>query len=124
MTKARGFHLTEPTDDELRIALVDLDDTLAYGTWHPKQTKSVIGAPIWENIAKVRRLYVDGFRIRIFTARPWAEQGMIIAWCEANGVPIDCVICGKPLGNVIVDDKARNADDADWAPPTRARVRV
>jgi hypothetical protein len=122
MTKARGFHVSEPTDDELRIALIDLDDTLAYGTWHPKQTKSVIGEPIWDNIDKVMRLYLDGYTLRIYTARPWAEEGMILAWCNHHEIPISGVICGKPLCNVLIDDKALNASAVDWSPPTRARV--
>lgn len=122
MTKARGFRVDEPTDDELRVALLDLDDTLAYGTWHPKQTKSVIGDPIWANIDKAMKLYVQGYKLRIFTARPWAEEGMIRAWCKAINFPIDGVICGKPLYNVFVDDKALNADAESYTPPTRARV--
>lgn len=123
MTKARGFHIAEPTDSELKIALIDLDDTLAHGTWHPKQTKSVIGEPIWENIDKALRLYFDGYLIRIWTARPWAEENMIRAWCrDVAGLPIDAVICGKPLCTIMIDDKARNASDLDWTPPSRTRV--
>lgn len=122
MTKVRGFHSTEPTDDELRIVLVDLDDTLAYGTWHPKQTKSVIGEPIWDNIDKLMVLAVEGYTIRIWTARPWAEESMIRAWCNLHEIPVAEIICGKPLCNVMIDDKARNANDVSWLPPTRARV--
>jgi len=122
MTKARGFHLSEPTDDELDIALIDLDDTLAHGTWHPKQTKSVIGEPIWENIDKLIVLALDGKHIRIWTARPWAEENMIRAWLIHNDIPFDSILCGKPLCSVMIDDKARNASDPSWQPVTRARV--
>lgn len=116
MTKARGFYIAEPTDDELRIALLDLDDTLAYGTWHPRQTKSVIGAPIVANVEKAKELYNEGYTLRIWTARPWAEENMIRAWCDAQGLIIDSVICGKPLCTIMIDDKACNALDTVWAP--------
>lgn len=99
-----------------RIAVVDLDSTLAYPTWSPDQKRSVIGDPIPENIEKLKELVANDYEIQIFTARHWGDRPMIMAWLDEHLIPYDSVQCGKPFGAVYVDDKAINSRDDSWFP--------
>lgn len=124
MTKPRGFYLAPPTDEQLLTAIIDLDGTIAESTWHPDQTRSVIGDPLDHGVNRLTDLYLQGYRIVIFTARAWADHDMIIAWLIENEIPFHQVICGKPLGTVYVDDKAINASASTWAPALAPSVAV
>jgi len=124
MTKPRGFYLAPPTDEQLLTAIIDLDGTIAESTWHPEQTRSVIGDPIDHGIDQLIRLYLSNYRIVIFTARAWADHDMIVAWLIENEIPFHQVICGKPLGTVYIDDKAVNASADSWAPALASSVAV
>ena len=124
MTKPRGFYLAPPTDEQLLTAIIDLDGTIAESTWHPEQTRSVIGDPIDHGIDQLIRLYLNNYRIVIFTARAWADHDMIVAWLIENEIPFHQVICGKPLGTVYIDDKAVNASADSWAPALASSVAV
>jgi len=124
MTKPRGFYLAPPTDEQLLTAIIDLDGTIAESTWHPEQTRSVIGDPIDHGIDQLIRLYLNNYRIVIFTARAWADHDMIVAWLIENEIPFHQVICGKPLGTVYIDDKAVNASADSWAPTLASSVSV
>jgi len=124
MTKPRGFYLAPPTDEQLLTAIIDLDGTIAESTWHPEQTRSVIGDPIDHGIDQLIRLYLNNYRIVIFTARAWADHDMIVAWLIENEIPFHQVICGKPLGTVYIDDKAVNASADSWAPALASSVSV
>lgn len=121
MTKPRGFYQAPPTDAELKTAIIDLDGTLAESTWHPEQTRSVVGDPIEHGVNQLTKLYLDGYRIVVYTSRAWADHDMIVAWLITNEIPFHQVICGKPLGTVYVDDKAVNASEPRWElkEPTR-----
>lgn len=108
-------HFYLPPRKNVREAYVDLDSTLAYPTWEPGNTRSVVGAPIPENVAKLQDLVDAGWAINIHTARHWGDKEMIIAWLEEHNIPFDTVICGKPLG-IYIDDKAINATAPSWLP--------
>jgi len=94
---------------------VDLDSTLAYGTWTPSQKRSVIGDPIEANVAKLEAVVAQGYEAFLYTSRHWSDLDMIREWLEFNEIPIsqNNVICGKPLG-LIVDDNAVNARAESW----------
>src|SRR5262249_8529753 len=114
MTPPRGFYRPPPNDDELRVAAIDLDGTLAVSTWHPEQAKSVIGDPIEHGVDQLIRLYLAGYEIVIHTSRPWADRRMIKAWLHEHEIPYDSIVCGKLLASVYVDDKAINAQATHW----------
>jgi hypothetical protein len=105
-----------PLPKKLWRVYVDLDKTLAYGTWKPDQKMSVIGEPILENIEKLRELVERGYVPYIHTSRHWGDLEMIRAWIEEYNIPIDPrhVICGKPLGDIYIDDKAVSSYADSW----------
>lgn len=106
MTARRGFYVKPAADCEMKIYAVDLDDTIAEGTWHPTQAKSVIGEPKESIIWWVNRWYGEGAQIIIHTARSWSDKPLIEAWLQTNEVPYHAVVCGKLLANYYIDDKA------------------
>lgn len=83
----------------------DFDGVLAEPIW----PEPGIGTPIPEGLDMLRHYQGRGFRILIHTSRHWADMEMIRAWLvkrlgyEAAGI---VVVCGKPLAQLYVDDRA------------------
>jgi len=85
---------------------VDFDGVLAEPADYPKIGKpkqEIIGELVW-----LKKEY--GYSIWLYTCRDWWQEDDLRRWCDANGVPIDGIICGKPLG-IIVDDLSINPDN-------------
>lgn len=89
---------------------VDLDGTLArYDTWKGPET---IGPPIPEMVFRVRTLLLQGWDVRIFTARVSDDPNKtaerhIQRWCEKHiGITLP-VTCIKDFGMLkFYDDRA------------------
>lgn len=82
--------------------LVDLDGSLCHPAPYPE-----IGIPKVEVIRQLDRLREEGYRIYIYTCRDWWQEGQIQSWCALNGLKVDGVYAGKPLG-IICDDLSIN----------------
>lgn len=103
-----------PPRKKLKWLGVDLDQTIAYPTWKPDQSRAVIGDPIPENIAKLQEAVDAGYKPVIYTARHWSEYEMIEAWLENFKIPYSRILCGKPLFHRFVDDKNILPTDERW----------
>lgn len=88
--------------DDLKWLLVDLDETVATNFGPPTY---VLGLPIEGAREAIKKLAKKGWKITIYTARPWADYQEIEDWLDTNKIPHRRIICGKPLGRWIVDDK-------------------
>jgi hypothetical protein len=66
------------------------------------------GNPIKNVVKYMSILKKKGFNLTIFTARHWKEQSAIEKYLIDNNIPFDDVICGKPLGIRMIDDRAVN----------------
>jgi hypothetical protein len=69
-------------------------------------------------------LSAAGHTVVIHTARSWSEYRMTKAWLEQHDLPFDAIQMGKPVADVIVDDRAIRFTDwdqlvSDIAPGTR-----
>lgn len=84
----------------------DLDGTLSEHIW-PKEG---IGEPLSDGVLAARHYKRAGYRIVIYTARPWWDHQNITEWLERHGIPYDQVVCGKLAVGLMVDDRA-------WRPP-------
>jgi len=88
---------------------IDLDGTIC----EEKQTfEKFLAKPIKNAIETINKLYEDNFII-IFTARGWQEYNITKAWLEQHKVNHHLLICGKPIYDVIVDDRAITAKN-NW----------
>lgn len=89
---------------------IDFDNTIASNSGYPDFIPS---EPLPCAVETLHNLVADGYKIIIYTARPWADYHNIEKYCEIYGIPARRIICGKPLFNLVVDDK--NIEfDGDW----------
>lgn len=82
----------------------DLDNTLCEEL--PTFEKSM-AKPFPKAIDKVNSMYGKGFFITIYTSRGWAEYPMTKKWLDDNGFKYNLLLCGKPLYDILYDDKAQ-----------------
>jgi phosphoglycolate phosphatase-like HAD superfamily hydrolase len=97
-----------PSDGLLWVS-VDFDQTIADNTGYPDfiPTKPLDG--VKENLEK---LEAGGYKIIIFTARPWADYANIEKFMEEHSLPFRRIVCGKLLAKYYIDD--RNAGGLNW----------
>lgn len=105
--------MSEPMkpEGERFVALVDLDGTIfSYDHWRGSGT---FGSLIPEAKASLETIHAAGVEIIIYTSRHWTERNAIARELVKNKVPFNQIICGKPIGDVYIDDKAVNG--TDWS---------
>lgn len=108
---------SKPPRRELKWLGVDLDGTLAEPIWTPENPTAEIGAPLRNNVSKLRRAVDKGYKAIIHTSRPWNDYENIEGWLRYHGIPFKEIQCGKPLYHRYIDDRAVTADeecDKDW----------
>lgn len=102
------------------IIAVDIDGTLC--TWHPQDYE--LAEPFTDKISIIAGLSEAGHCIWIYTGRgsslgsaeaaseKWGKitEDQLKRW----GVPYERLIFGKPMFDVLIDDRAINFD-GDWA---------
>lgn len=93
--------------------VIDLDGTLCEE--RPTFEKH-LAKPIHDVIRKVNHLYKNGDQIIIYTARGWAEFASTENWLKENGVKYHVLLCGKPIYDKWIDDRAVNVHD--WGTDT------
>lgn len=95
---------------DLRWVSVDFDNTLCT-TVGPNYD---MGDPIARNVREVAILRGAGFKIVIYTARPWSDYEAVEAWLAHHEIAVDRIECGKLLTIAHFDDRAYNAAREDW----------
>ena len=97
-------------NDDLRWLLVDFDDTICHNSGSPDYTPTT---PLEGAKESLDKLVKDGWKITIYTARSWSDYQRIESWLDEHQIPHRRIICGKPLGKYIIDD--RNLPfNGDW----------
>ena len=46
-----------------------------------------------------------GYKIVIFTSRPWDDYSNIENWLNDNHIPFRSIVCGKPIVKYYIDDR-------------------
>jgi hypothetical protein len=59
-----------------------------------------------EVVDAIRRKWMDGAEILIFSARCDAERGAFVKYCEKHEIPWHRIQFGKPVFDVLLDDRA------------------
>lgn len=93
------------------VVVFDLDGTLAEPTWPQRHT---IGDPIPQGLSALRHYAEQGLVIIVHTSRPLDDLDLIWDWLESWDLPVDRVICNKPLAALYVDDRGWRPW---WSPP-------
>jgi hypothetical protein len=97
--------------DNLRWVCVDWDNTIVNTTYDGVHynINSIIGGAR----EALKKITEAGFKIIIYTARPWSDYIVIENYCLKNKLSFSRIICGKPLFKVCIDD--RNIEfKGDW----------
>lgn len=104
---SRKYYLTK---EEIKWVLIDFD-----GTIHPydkKDKKHNIKNPPMkgakETLEKIEKL---GYKICIYTARPWSDYKPIEEYLLYYQIPFSRIFCGKVFGVLLIDDKAFRLTD-------------
>lgn len=93
---------TPITKEQIKGIGVDFDDTIASNTGFPD---FIPREPLEGAVETLHKLTNQGYKIWIYTARPWTDYHNIEKYCEEYNIPARRIICGKPLFNCVVDDK-------------------
>lgn len=94
----------------MSIIVCDLDGTICT---EEKRFSRSLAIPIKNVRVRLLQAQKAGHEIVIFTARGWEEYEMTKAWLVANDIPHDRLICGKPIGDIFIDDRSyKSVEDA------------
>jgi hypothetical protein len=106
-----------------KVALVDIDETICF---YPGKRQYDLAEPSKENIAKINKLYDEGWRIVYWTARGGSDKSKAAGRCyydftwsqlESWGCKFHDLSTGskgehiKPPYDLVVDDKAKRIEE-------------
>jgi hypothetical protein len=97
-----NYNWTPITNDEIKWVGVDFDETIANNSGYPDY---IPAEPLKGAMESLLKLDQNGYKITIFTARPWVDYSNIEKYCEFYNIPARRIICGKPLFKCMIDDK-------------------
>ena len=83
--------------------VIDIDGTICEEkpTFEKSLAKVNEGA-----VETINYLYNKGVFIILYTARGWAEYSMTVNWLNTHNIKFDTLICGKPIYDYWIDDRA------------------
>jgi len=96
------FNWSPIVPDNIKWVGIDWDDCLVNNSGYPDFIPTT---PTQGAIDVLNRLDSNGYKIIIYTARPWSDYHNIEKYCEHYKIPARRIICGKPLFKYIIDDK-------------------
>jgi hypothetical protein len=114
------FHEAKRFSDEegkQRIALVDIDETICF---YSDIRRYDLSEPNYENIAKINKLYDDGWKIVYWTARGSVSRkdytehtrSQLESWgCKYHDLVTGTSPNPKPHFDLVVDDKAKRIEE-------------
>lgn len=91
------------TNDTMLWQLIDFDKVLSLSSGEPNF--EILG-PVPGAVESMKELDRRGWKTIIYTARPWADYEKVEGWCKKHDVPFRRIVCGKVLGNWLLDDRA------------------
>jgi cobalamin biosynthesis Co2+ chelatase CbiK len=108
------FHVSDRFTEEgkQKVALVDIDETICF---YPEQRRYDLSVPNNENIAKINKLYDEGWKIVYWTARGSISgkdyREHTLSQLNNWGCKYHELIMGKPSADYYIDDKAIKDND-------------
>ena len=111
------FHNAKQFSDGPKKVLVDIDETICF---YPNDRKYNLAVPNKENIAKINKLYNDGWHVIYWTARGSMSGidfkeftiNQLNDWdCKYHDVVTGTDINPKPFYDMIIDDKAKRIEE-------------
>ncbi len=122
--KDMDFHESKKmSPDDRRVVLVDVDETICF---YPDKRQYNLAVPDKENIAKINKLYEEGWHVVYWTARGGSKKSRSLGKCyyeftwkqlESWGCKFHDLSTGskgkyiKPPNDMIIDDKAKRIEE-------------
>jgi hypothetical protein len=121
----QDFHVSNRLvpEGEKRVVLVDIDETICF---YPDKRQYNLAEPSHENIAKINKLYDDGWEVIYWTARGGSEKSKKAGTCyyeftwkqlESWGCKFHDLStgtkgkCVKPIYDLVIDDKSKRIEE-------------
>jgi len=118
------FHESKKlSSDDRRVVLVDIDETICF---YPDKRQYNLAKPSKENIAKINKLYDEGWYVVYWTARGGSKKSRALGRCyyeftwdqlESWGCKFHDLSTGsrgkyiKPACDLVIDDKAKRIEE-------------
>lgn len=84
--------------------VVDIDGTLLYSNYVSGEYD--LYGRNEDLIKKINSLYYEGHEIILQTGRHWNDLLLTKKQLEKNGIKYHTLVCGKPIGDFYIDDRA------------------
>ena len=113
------FHEAKRMTEEgkQRTALVDIDETICF---YPETRRYDLSVPNFDNIAKINKMYDEGWRIVYWTARGSVSKvdytehtrAQLNEWgCKYHDLVTGTSPNPKPHFDLVIDDKAKRIEE-------------
>jgi len=118
------FHESKKmSSDDRQVVLVDVDETICF---YPAKRQYDLAEPDQENIAKINKLYDEGWYVVYWTARGGSQKSISLGKCyyeftwrqlESWGCKFHDLSTGskgkyiKPACDLVIDDKAKRIEE-------------
>ena len=118
------FHESKKfSSDDRKVVLVDIDETICF---YPKKRRYDLAEPDEKNIAKINKLYDEGWYVVYWTARGGSQKSISLGLCyyeftwkqlESWGCKFHDLSTGskgkyiKPACDMVIDDKAKRIEE-------------
>jgi hypothetical protein len=119
-----NFHESKKlSSDDRQVVLVDVDETICF---YPGKRQYNLAEPHKENIAKINKLYDEGWYVIYWTARGGSQKSRSLGKCyyeftwsqlESWGCKFHDLSTGskgkyiKPACDLVIDDKAKRIEE-------------
>jgi len=83
--------------------VIDIDGTICE---EGPSSERIFAAPKPDAVKSIKKLHSEGNFIILYTARCWSEYRITKSWMDEHDVPYDILLCGKPIYDLWIDDRA------------------
>jgi len=90
--------------------MIDLDGTLCV---EGNKLDRPLAKPFPGAVEALNKILIDGHIVVIWTGRGWDEYKMTEKWLKDNGFKYTQLLMGKPVANLIIDDRSRHFEGWD-----------
>jgi uncharacterized HAD superfamily protein len=87
-----------------KVLAIDIDGTICT---EERTFDRPLAVPLPGAVQALKKLKRNGNTIILWTGRGWEQYRVTKAWLDRHGFPYDQILMGKPVVNLIIDDRAR-----------------
>jgi uncharacterized HAD superfamily protein len=86
------------------VIMIDMDGTICS---EERPFDRPLAKPLPGAVESVNRMHEQGHVIIIWTGRGWDQYRVTKKWLDDHGFKYSEILMGKPIANLIIDDRAR-----------------